>query len=140
MPGPSKTPPHLKSIAGTIRADRDSDANAIQFATLDTLPEAPDWLPNGHAVKEWNRLGQVLVANKLLTEASLMAFAHLCALHGKVVQLWTAGETPTGHMLSQLRGLFDAFGVPPAAASKVRPAGKEGNKGNKFGRNGKRPA
>lgn len=98
---------------------------------VDDQPEAPDWLPNAHARKEWDRLVPILMANRLLTTAALSTLGHLCSLHGKIVQLWAAGEAPTGHMLAQYNALASAFGLAPSWAGKVKPSG-EGEKANGF--------
>lgn len=137
MAGPPKRPTHLKAISGTERPDRAAPVGVV-LPTLDAVPAPVDWLPNAHATNEWRRLAPILVANKLLTEADLSAFGHLCALHGKMVQLWSAGESPTGHMVAQYNALAAAFGLSPAWRGKVKPvADKE--KGNAFGQF-KRPA
>jgi phage terminase small subunit len=130
MPGPPKTPANLKLITGTVRKDR-VETGGIDLPLVDEVPSAPEWLPNAHAANEWKRLAPILVANKLLAEADLSAFAHMCAVHGKMVQLWTAGETPTGHMVSQYNSLAAAFGLSPAWRSKVKPIGNK-DEGNKF--------
>ena len=123
---------HLKAVSGTAQPCR--ARIEIEIGTvLESAPPPPDWLPNAHAVKEWERLSPILVANKLLTDAALTTLGHLCALHGKIVQLWAAGETPTGHMLAQYIKLVDSFGIPPMAAGKVRPQG-DGKKANQFGK------
>lgn len=130
MPGPSKTPAHLKVIAGTSRKDRDPPPS-IEVPALEAIPEPVDWLANVHAVKEWRRLAPILVANKLLAEADLSSFGHMCSLHGKMVQLWAAGESPTGHMVAQYNALASAFGLSPAWRGKVKPVGGK-EKANKF--------
>ena len=135
--GPGKKPPSLKAIAGTARPDR--AGYHVDLPLVAEVPRAPDWLPNSHAVKEWDRLAPILHANKLLTEAGVSALGMLCALHGKLVQLWAAGESPTGHMLAQYRALVNDFGLTPVAQGKVRPSGEK-DEGNKFARFGKRPA
>lgn len=94
-------------------------------------------MPNAHAVKEWNRLVPVLMANRLLTEGGLGPLAMMCSIYGKMVQLYAAGETPTGHMLNQYRGLANDFGLTPVAQGKVR-GGEAEKKGNKFAGNGKK--
>jgi phage terminase small subunit len=130
MPGPSKRPSHLKVISGTTRPSREPEG-AIELPPLTEIPPVPDWLPNAHAVTEWNRLAPLLVANKLLAEADVSSFGHLCALHGKMVQLWVAGESPTGHMISQYNALAGAFGLSPAWRTKVKPIGTKDST-NKF--------
>lgn len=138
MPGPGKKPAGLKVVAGTQRKDREPVGN-VDLPVLSDAPEAPDWLPNTHAVKEWNRLAAILTANKLLTEGGLSALGMLCALHGKIVQLYAAGEAPTASMAGTLRNMENDFGLTPVAQGKVKPVG-EADKGNKFASNGKRTA
>ena len=135
MPQQTK-PKALKLISGSRQPDQEK---VTELPTVDALPEAPTWLPNAHAVNEWNRLGPILVANKLLTSGGLSALGMLCALHGKIVQLYAAGEAPTGHMIAQWRALTNDFGLTPAAQGKVRAMGAE-PLGNKFASRGKKPA
>ena len=131
-----KKPPALKMISGTKRKDRDS-APVVELPLVESIPPPPDWLPNAFAVDEWNKNVSILMANGLLTEAGLMPLANLCALQGKVIQLYRAGETPTASMISTLRNLQNDFGMTPVSQSKAggvvdkKPA-------NKFANNGQR--
>jgi len=138
MPGPGKKPSALKVVAGTERKDRKATP-AAELPVVTETPSAPDWLPNSHAVKEWDRLAPILVANKLLTEGGLSAFGMLCALHGKLVQLWAAGEAPVASMVAQYRNLINDFGLTPVAQGKVKPVGEE-PPANPFTKNGRRTA
>lgn len=135
----ARKPAALKSISGTVRLDRVVE-NLVDLPLVAAIPPCPDWMPNAHAVKEWERLAPILMANKLLTEAALSPLGHLCALHGKIVQLYAAGEAPTASMSSTLRNLQNDFGLTPIAQGKVRPVGAEPEKGNAFAGNGKRGA
>jgi phage terminase small subunit len=137
MPKP-KVPAKLKLIQGTAQPCR-MDSPAVELPVTHEAPKAPDWLPNAHAVNEWNRLATILHNVGLLTEAGLSALGMLCALHGKLVQLWSAGESPTGHMLAQYRALVNDFGLTPVAQGKVKAGGDE-KTSNRFGNNGKRKA
>jgi phage terminase small subunit len=121
-------------VAGTARADR--EVRTVDLPLVKETPPAPDWLPNGHAVKEWDRLAPILVANKLLTEGGLSALGMLCSVHGKLVQLMAAGESPTAALLSTHRNLTNDFGLTPVAQGKVKPFGKD-DEANPFARNGK---
>lgn len=132
MSGPSKRPGHLKVISGTSRADR-APKDVLSVPALSDIPPPVDWLPNAHAKNEWNRLAPILVRNKILAEADLSTFGHMCALHGKMVQLWAAGEAPTGHLIAQYNSLASAFGLAGGWRSKVKPLGEQ-DKGNKFGK------
>ncbi len=135
MPQPPKHR-HLKAISGTERKDRDGPDNGVELP-LATDAAPPDWLPNAHAVKEWHRLAPILMANGLLTEGGSTAFAHLCAIHGKIVQLWSAGECPSGSLIAQYRNLCNDFGLTPIAQCKVKPV-SEKEQGNPFDKNKKR--
>jgi len=129
MANPRK-PANLKLITGTQRADRDPLAAALPL--IDTVPPAPDWLPNAHAVNEWHRLAAILQANRLLTEGGLSALGQLCALHGKLVQSYHAGSTPNAAMIAQLRGFLNDFGLTPVAQNKVGTGNKTHNQANQF--------
>jgi hypothetical protein len=64
----------------------------------------------------------------------------LCSLHGKIVQLYAAGESPNGHMLAQWRNISNDFGLTPAAQGKVRPPVEiKATPTNRFAQRGKRP-
>ena len=131
----AKKPPRMKVISGTDQKCR-RETKSIDLPLVDDVPEAPDWLINAHAVNEWNRLAPMLIANKLLTKAGLSAFGVMCAIQGKINQLFAAGEFPTGHMLAQYRNLVNDFGLTPVAQGKVKPS--ETGKQNKFLKNVKK--
>jgi hypothetical protein len=131
MPRPVK-PTHLKVISGSRRPS----TPAVSLPLVEEVPPAPDWLPNVHAVREWNRLVPLLIANRVLTEPAISALAMLCALHGKIIQLWMAGQSPTGFLLSQYRALLGDFGLTPATQGKVHSGASPS--GNPFRRNGVR--
>lgn len=139
MPGPPRKPTQLRLLAGTLRkGDPTAAGSRVELPLLDRVPDPPDWLPNAHAVAEWSRLAQILVANRLLTEGGLSALGMLCALHGKIVQLYAAGQAPTGALVAAWRCLTNDFGLTPAAQGRVRPGGPE-PVGNKFANRGRRP-
>ena len=138
MPGPGKKPPGLKVIGGTERKDRAAPP-PVDLPTISEVPKPPDWLPNAHAVKEWKRLAPILVANKLLTDGGLSAFGMLCSLHGKLVQLFAAGESPNASMVASYRNLINDFGLTPVAQGKVKQV-EEAPAANAFSKNGTRGA
>lgn len=138
MSGPPKRPNHLKVISGTDRKDR-AAPESVELPALEVVPPPVDWLPNIHSVNEWKRLAPILVANKLLADADLSTFGHMCALHGKMVQLWAAGEAPTGHMIAQYNHIAAAFGLAAAWRGKVKPSGDK-DASNKFAKYKDKPA
>lgn len=139
MPGPPKKAAALKVISGTNQPCRAAPPPAVELPPVIDVPAPPKWLKNRHAIAEWKRLAPILTANKLLTEGGLSAFGHMCALHGEVVELWVAGESPTASLISTLQSMINDFGLTPVAQGKVKPHGDEGKKANKFASNGKRP-
>jgi phage terminase small subunit len=133
MPYPKK-PNRLKVLSGSRQPDTPL---AVEFPLVDERPPAPSWLPNAHAVNEWDRLTPILFHNKLLTEASLSTLGVLCATFGRIAQCYQSGVTPTGHLTAQYRALAGDFGLTPVAQSKVQPCGKKETT-NRFANNGSR--
>ncbi len=129
-----KKPNNLKVLTGSRQP---KTADTVELPVLDAIPQAPNWLPNPDAVNEFDKLANILHANTLLTEGGVGALAQMCALYGKMVQLWRAGKTPTGHMVAQSRALVTDFGLTPVAQGKVSMGGEK-PKGNAFASNGKR--
>ena len=126
----ARKPSHLKALCNTKQPCREP-VESIELPLATEVPEPPNWMPNAQAVIEWNRLAPILFYNKLLTEASLTTLGHLCALHGKISQLYLAGEAPTGHMVAQYRAMANDFGLTPVAQGKVKSGGGEDKK-NRF--------
>ena len=79
-------------------------------------------------------MAPVLMRMGKLTEANVDTFAQLCALRGKLVQLWNAGETPTGYLISQYRGLVNDFGLISVVSASARKIAAEPEKKSRFDR------
>ena len=131
MPGPSKSPRHLRLVRGTLQKCRDTDAGS-SLPVFETLPSPPSWLRrNAHAVREWKRLGPFLIANRLLGEGSLSAFATMCALYGRNVDMFSRGLTPTAAHIAAHRALMGSLGLtamnlsPPKANNPFAKYGKK---------------
>jgi phage terminase small subunit len=124
----------IKALAGTDRKDRAPKNNCVDFPLMRRVPKPPTWLPNPAAKTEWRRLAPILFNNKLLTESSVGPLAQLCALHGKIVQLYRAGQLPSVTMINAYRNFANDFGLTPVAQSKVT-LGDGAGKGNKFASN-----
>lgn len=136
-----KNPPNVSFLRGTNRPDRLSgDTTNLIDTPITEIPFPPTWLPNSHATNEWMRLCPILINMKLLTEGSLSSLAQLCALHGKIVQLYAAGEAPGASMLGTLRNLHNDFGLSPLAQGKVKSeTTKPEEKPNGFAKRGRKP-
>jgi phage terminase small subunit len=130
MSNPRK-PRALKIVAGTDQPCRRAP-DAVELPLVDRVPAPPDWLPNAHAAREWLRLAEILHANRLLTEASLTTLAHLCAMHGRIVQKYTAGEMPNAALSSVYRALANDFGLSPVAQGKISSNVGGRPRGNRF--------
>lgn len=131
MPYPRK-PRHLRVITGSRQPDRpDDDIGAHAF---EELPDPPTWLANSHAMVEYKRLGAILLRLGRLTEANISVFGVYCTVHGKIVQLTAAGETPTGFLLSQYRALANDFGLITGTSASARKIAAEPEKKSRFDR------
>lgn len=117
----ARKPDYLKLLAGTARGDRVAPTTPA-LPPLRGVPAAPPWLTNLDAVKEWHRLAPVLTVNRLLTPGNVGLFAQMCALHGRLVEMWTGGATPTAALISAYRALCNELGLSsmtlPAPADK----------------------
>lgn len=131
----NEKPRQLKVIEGTLKPSRDKQF--VDLDLLDEVPPAPPWLPNEHAVYEFNRLAPILHSTGLLTVGGVSALGVLAALHGQLVQTWIDGESPSGHILAQYRQMINDFGLTPVAQSRVTPT-KSKPKENAFKANGTR--
>jgi hypothetical protein len=114
MPYPRK-PDYLKRMAGS-RQPR--SGSRVELPRVEALPPPPDWLDE-HAVREWRRVGPILITANALSEGSLSAFAMLCALHGRLVQLFAADLLPPASLVAQWRALANDFGLTALGQQKL---------------------
>lgn len=135
-----RKPSALKLIDGSRKPDPPGSVS-IHLPNLDEVPDPPDWLPSTHARDEWKKLAPLLHRNGLLSESAALSLAHLCAISGKIVQLWNAGETPKGTMLTQMRNLRNDLGLTNLESDKAAISGDQSAPKNPFtelGRPGKK--
>lgn len=116
-----RKPTALKVLQGTARPDRAREEP--DFNLVDGHPECPSWLTDPEAVAEWERLVGILTPVRVLSAADLTALAHLCALHGAVLDGYRSGEPPKAAQLTQLRLFLTEFGLTPASRSKASTLG-----------------
>lgn len=114
-----RKPNNLKVLNGSRRID---ETPGLDLPKVDTLPAAPDWLPNPQAVEEFDRLAEILSTNGLLTKGNVSALAVMAALFGSITQIYRGGSVPTGALISQYRASCSDFGLQPAHSHKVTPA------------------
>ena len=123
MPNRRK-PNHLKVLEGTDRPDRMFDEPELPTAEPE---DAPDWLSGPEAVKEWDRIVELLLPVRTLSEGDLTMLGHLCNHHASIVKKWRLGASPTGTELTQLRLMYTEFGLTPASRSKAAQLGDAGD-------------
>lgn len=126
----------LRGTVDVTRVKQHAKADVIA-EELPEIPDPPDWLPNAFAVKEWERLAPVLTELGLLNHANVNAFGALCAVQGKLMHVFSLGESPAAQLLSQYRSLINDFGLTPAAMSRMNkePLKNAQQKANKFATN-----
>ena len=74
--GRKKTPTKLKSMAGTIRADR-VVVNEMQVDLCTTIPTAPEWLSE-IGKEEWNKITHQLFNLEMLHSVDLKMIEAYC--------------------------------------------------------------
>lgn len=138
MPGPTRSSAALRELAGTNRPDRDPVDTPSPGQIITLMPPSPVWMLDRWALDEWRRLGPILLRAGLLTQGNIHAFAQLCATHGALASTYERGGVPVASSVSQYIKLVGEFGLTPASARRVTAPDPAGNKGNRFGGNGKR--
>ena len=133
MPGPSRTPRHLRLLKGTLRPCRDGGADQSAKPTLPPVDQAapPDWLTDARAVAEWQRLSRIMLANRLLTEGNRDMLAHLCMLISRFADIWSAGRIPPAALLAQYRVLSGSLHLSALNLTAAAP-GKPENRFSKL--------
>ena len=124
MPGPSKTPRHLKLLRGTLQPCRDVSPSTAALPAIEAAPIPPAWLQDLTAIAEFKRLAAVLTVNRLLTAGNVDLLAHVCMLHARITAMWTAGETPSAALLAIFRKLSGDLGLthlPTQAPAAAKP-------------------
>lgn len=111
MPGPAPTPRRLKLLRGTLNRPASDAAETPGLPVLDAVPTPPAWLTNTEAVREWNRIAPILVANKMLNAGNIGLLAQLCATHGYLVQIWSGGEKANAALIATYRMLSNSLGL-----------------------------
>lgn len=78
MRGPKAEPTAEKRLKGNPGQRRlPKPGEEAEPKILAVLPDPPEWLGK-EAVKEWYRVGQTLIDNRLLTEADVTTFSTYC--------------------------------------------------------------
>src|SRR6266513_5678352 len=111
MPGPAKAPAHLKLLRGTHSRPPSVGSKTPALPVINVVPSAPAWLTNVDAVREWNRLAPVLTANRLLHAGNLGLLAQLCAVHGRLVQIWSSDGRANAALVATYRMLSNSLGM-----------------------------
>jgi len=126
--------PHvLKVLQGTDQPCRRRPEPEFPVATNG---DPPEWLNDPEAVKEWRRIVGLLMPTRVLTEGDLTILGHMCNLHADCVASWgSKKDRPTAAYLTQLRVMYEAFGLTPASRSKAGTVG-EADTGNPFAKLG----
>jgi len=121
MPGPKKSPRHLKRLKGTLQRCRDQQPAMPALPLVDEIPEPPAWL-SSDAAAEFRRLAAVLHANSRLAAGNILILAHACMIHSRLAAAWVSGATPSGSLLSVYRRMLGDLGLSnlPAPATPQR--------------------
>lgn len=114
-------PINIKKLTGTVQPCRDKyKMQGNDVPVLDIMPNPPDWLIGHDALTAWKNTGQLLINLKMLSPVDLPAFAQMCALEDKVIEIYKSGETPHNSQLATLRAFYADFGIAPMARQRLK--------------------
>lgn len=134
--GRRPTPKGIKEARGTVQPCREKEVTTVvEFPLCDEVPAAPAWITFDAAFEMWEELAPTLYAQRVMTTADVHSLAHLCRLHGKIVDGYNRMNDPTAAELSQLRMYFSEFGLTPSSRTRVAASGAKKD-ANPFDRNG----
>lgn len=113
-----KTPVHILKQIGNdrprnIRGKADTSGKALKV-----LPPPPYWMLEGLATQEYERLGNLLVPKKMITQENITSFQVYCSVFAAIVTHLTANQLPPASVLGQYRGLLQEFGLTPLSMMK----------------------
>ena len=109
----------------------------VEFPKVKVMPDPPDWM-NEDGKQMWLELGPQLVAQRVLTDADLYAFAELCFIRGELIDKHRRRIEPTAAERSVFQRHCAEFGLTPT--SRTRVGGNSDNTKNPFNRNGPQTA
>jgi hypothetical protein len=136
MPGPAKVPAHLKLLRGTLMRPPPQDASTPALPVLDVEPSPPPWLKDAEALREWKRLAPVLTANRLLHEGNIGLLAQLCAVHGRLVKIWSSEGSANAALVMTYRMLSNSLGMLGwELQQSARPDNRQSKQANRFAAN-----
>jgi P27 family predicted phage terminase small subunit len=145
MPSPKPVPTEIKRLRGNPGKRRlPKEGEEPHPDLVAELPEPPEWL-GVFGVAEWERVGPVLVGQRLLTDADLMAFAAYCANVDLMIEsmqdIEKNGHTIAGargevrnpalasfaQAVTALRALATEFGMTPSSRGRMKLTDDEGD-------------
>lgn len=110
---------------------------------VSSLPPSPDWLGE-YGAKEWERVGPILIEQRLLTESDLYTFGAYCAnvdlmveskldikKNGHVIagargEVRNPALAAFSQAVTSLRALATEFGMTPSSRARMRLPGDDG--------------
>ena len=108
--GPKPQSQKQKRAKGERRPSRRT-VNIVEFPKVSELPAPPDWL-NADGQELWQEVGPLLFAQRVLSRPDLYALAHLCQLHGNIIDGCRHRIQPMAAELAQLRLCFTVTALP----------------------------
>lgn len=121
-----RKPTAIHQLNGTYRKDRHGDP-AQELKIDEELPSPPQWL-DAIAIREWNRIVDVMSEHKVLRATDFAILAIYCSLFSQMVEL--KGRLHP-QAIVQFRAAMNDLGLTPAARSKIQLP-KKAKKGNDF--------
>lgn len=109
----------------------------LEFPKLEEAPPCPTWVKFEEGKKLWDELAPLFTAKKVFSTTDMQLLAHLCELHGRIVDGYIRNVPPTAAEITALRMMFSEFGMSPTSRMRLSQ-GLPGNSGKRFSKNGKK--
>jgi len=122
--GPAKQTAAMKALNGSKTAP----ADGIDFEPLAEAPEKPPWVVGLHATRLWDRLMPMMLANRLMGDAHIEPFGHMCMLHNVLIKQYKKPSGPSSALMSNYIQLCSKFGLTLADASRIKLPGGQPKK------------
>jgi hypothetical protein len=126
----------LKLLRGTLARIPQGTSATDALSPINAVPSPPGWLTNVDAAREWNRLASVLTANRLLHEGNIRLLAQLCAVHGRLVKIWSSEGSANAALVMTYRMLSNSPGMLGwEGPHSARPDNRQSKQANRFAAN-----
>jgi len=134
--GSNAKPPGIRKLEGQTKPYLMRE-NIVDFPRPPAPPKCPEWIKSATAIAEWNRLVPLFWNSHVLTDGDLTMLAHMCDMHGVIVDARKESQRVNASERAQLRAMYSEFGLTPASRLKAGTGAGAAKPENRFAQHGK---